>query len=218
MIQTHFRGVQEAALVFNLLPATYVDPSWIEVPHPWRDRLTRLRAPAARQILSKHLLVQHGVDGCYDFDFSSVEKAVFLQSPRELHALAALAGLLHHRESLRRMVSGGVLARLATELGAATVERALVNLPAPDFLPPPETDMDRGAEALRPQLVASGASWLFGLLLPDWRAVAVRARLKFCREAVSRAPLVLDAAARASSVRYLQEHLLAGEALCPLST
>jgi hypothetical protein len=211
-------GMNEAVIVFNLLPATYADASWIDVPTLWRDRLQRLESQAARMALSDWLLAQQGMANCYDFDFAPFEKALFLQSPPELKKLAAMVGLLRHRESLRRMIAGGTLARLAEELGAESFEWGLMKLPTQDFLPPPEASLDRSAERLLPQLVADGAPCLLGLLRPAWRAVAVRARLKFSRAIAGRPPVTFDDGARQASLVYLKTHMLKEGTLWPSST
>lgn len=215
MLPVQSSGIHEAIIVFNLLPATYVDPSWIEAPQPWRDRLVQLRSPGARSVLSNWLLTQHGLSECYDFDFSSIEKTLFLQGRRELQMLAAAIGVLRHRDALRRMITGGTLARLGEELGAASLHRWLVELPSPDFLPSPETSIDRCAERLLPQFIASGAPCLLGLLKPAWHAVTARARFKFPRELAVLPSVVLNGAAHAASLSYLKTHLLNEGDLCP---
>lgn len=213
MTQLMSGGMQEAIIVFNLLPATYADPSWIDVPSPWRERLAGLQSPAARAALSDWLLDRLGVADCVDFDFPEVEKAMFLMAPRDLQTLAATVGLLRHRATLKRMIAGGVLARLGKELGARSLQDGLVNLPLPDSLPPPDAAFDQNEESLMPQLVAAGAPWLLGFLRPAWHAVAMRARLKFSRELAAQPPVPLDGEMRESALRYLKVHLLKKEAV-----
>jgi hypothetical protein len=147
----------------------------------------------------------------YDFDFADIEKAMFLLGPEELQALAAKVGLLRHRETLRRMIAGGILGRLGKELGAPAVQEGLVTLPMHDSLPPPDAVFDQNEEWLMPQLVAAGAPWLLGFLRPAWHAVAMRARLKFSRELAAQPPVLLDGDRRDSALRYLKTHLLKKE-------
>jgi hypothetical protein len=208
MFQVQSSGIHEAILVFNLLPATYVDPSWIDAPPVWRTRLAQLQSTGGQRALSDWLLAQHHLAGCYDFDFSPLEKALFLQGPLELQRLAAVIGVVRHRESLRRMIGGGTLARLGKELGAELLDKGLVRLPPMDWIVAPDSGIDRDAERLLPQLLASGTPWLLGVLQPSWRAVAARARLKFPRELASRPPLVLQDSARSKSIEYLKKHFL----------
>lgn len=206
-------GTQEAIIVFNLLPATYADPTWIDVPAPWRERLTQLKSPAARQALSDWLLARLEVADCHDFDFSAIEKAMFLLGPAELQSLAAKVGLLRHRETLRRMIAGGILARLGKELGPEAVREGVATLPMPESLPPPDAVFDENEECLKPQLVAAGAPWLLGFLRPGWHAVAMRARLKFSRELAAQPPVPLEGDMRDSALSYLKTHLLKRESL-----
>lgn len=213
MTQLRANGLQEAIIVFNLLPATYADPSWIDAPAPWRMRLAALQAPAARTALSDWLLARLGVADCVDFDFSDIEKAMFLMPPQDLQALAAKVGLLRHRHALKRMIAGGILGRLGKELGTPALQDGLVDLPLPDSLPPPDAVFDPQQEHLRPQLVAAGAPWLLGFLQPGWHAVAMRARLKFSRELAAQPPVPLEGETRHAALRYLKTYLLKRESL-----
>lgn len=213
MAQLQAAGLQEAIIVFNLLPGSYADPSWIDAPPAWRDRLASLQSPAARATLSDWLLARHGLDGLYDFEFSEVEKVMFLMAPTDLQLLSAKAGLLRHRDGLRRMIAGGTMARLAQEVGADAVQEGLAGLPTADFLPPPEHPLDLGAERLFPQLVEAGLPWLLGFLKPSWGAVEKRVRLKFPRALAAMQPLEQDEVALDIGLHYLKVHLLKREAL-----
>jgi hypothetical protein len=208
MFQVKSSGMYEAVIAFNLLPATYADASWIDAPLPWRERLTRLRSPGAQFALSEWLLARNNLSGVFDFDFSGIEKTMFLQRPQDLLKLAATLGLLRHRETLRMMIAGGTLARLAREIGAATLERVLVDLPSPEFLPPAEDGIDRAAELLLPQFVASGVAILLGMLEPECRAVRVRAQFKFPRHLVPHCPTLLVEEQRLAAIAYLKTYLL----------
>lgn len=208
MFQVQSSGIYEAVIAFNLLPATYVDASWIDAPAPWCDRLTRLRSPGAQFALSEWLLAQNDLQGVYDFEFSSIEKKMFLQRPQDLLQLAATLGLLRRRETLRMMIAGGTLARLAQEIGGTTLERVLVDLPAPEFMPPEANGIDRGAERLLPQFVASGVSILLGMLEPECRAVRIRAQFKFPRHLVPSHPAPLVGEQREAAIGYLKTYVL----------
>jgi hypothetical protein len=208
MFQAMSSGIHEAILVFNLLPATYADPSWIDAPAPWRERLAQLQSPGARQVLSDWLLQQNGIAGRYDFDFTHVEKALFLQDPRDLRRLAVTIGVMRHRSVLRRMITGGTLARLGQEIGTETLETGLVRLPALECLSAPDADLDCAVPQLLPQLLASGMSWLLGLLDPAWREVSMRARFKFPRSLATTPPMRLDVEARTMSVSYVKRHFM----------
>ena len=208
MFQIKSSGIHEAVIAFNLMPATYVHASWVDVPDAWRERLLRVRSPGAQFALSEWLLAQHQLSGVLDFDFSCMEKNLFLQRPQELLQLAGKLGLLRHRETLRLMIAGGTLARVAQEIGGTTLERLLVDLPAPAFLPPPTRAIDRAAGALLPQFIESGASILLGMLPPDCRAVRIRAQFKFPRHLVAQPPSLLCNEQREAAVRYLKTYLL----------
>lgn len=206
-------GLTEAIIVFNLLPATYADPTWIDAPAPWRARLQHLQSPSARAALSEWLLQRLGVANCHDFDFGDVEKAMFLLGPQELQALAAKVGLLRYRDALRCRIGGGLFARLASEVGAETVQQGLAGLPPAASLPPPDAEFDIDQKHLLPQLVAAGAPWLLGFLRPAWHAVAMRARLKFSRELAAQPPVPLEGVERDAALAYLKMHLLKKESV-----
>ena len=213
MLNTPIPGMTEAVMVFNFLPATYVDPSWIDAPEPWRDRLACLKAPAARQVLSDWLLAQHGVAGDFDFDFSCIEKALFLQDAGDLLRLAALMGLLRQRGEVRKMAAGGILPRLDTELGNDSLAWVLARLPDADFLPPSEYAIDYDEKPLMPQFAACGIPCLVGLVMPQSRAVAVRARLKFARHLLYQPAIVFPQDAREAFITYLKAHVFKERAL-----
>lgn len=207
MLRTPISGMTEAIMVFNFLPATYTDPSWIDAPDPWRNRLARLKAPAARQVLSEWLLEQHGVADSFDFDFSSIEKALFLQDAGGLQRLAAIVGLLRQRADVRKMAAGGVLPRLASELGNDSLGWVLARLPEADFLPPSAYGIDYDEKALMPQFAACGIPCLLGLVMPQSHAVAVRARLKFPRHLLYQPAIVFSQEAREAFIAYLKAHV-----------
>jgi len=208
MFQVKSSGMYEAVIAFNLLPATYVDASWIDAPVPWSDRLACLRSPGAQFALSEWLMAKNGLSGVFDFNFTCIEKIMFLQRSQDLLLLAATLGLLRHRETLRLMIAGGTLARLAQEVGGTVMERVLVDLPSPEFLPPAESGIDRGAERMLPQFVASGVSILLGMLEPECRAVRVRAQFKFPRHLVPQHPTLLVSQQRDAAITYLKTYLL----------
>lgn len=208
MAQLRSSGIREAIIVFNLLPATYADPSWIDAYAPWHDRLANLKSPVARSVLSQWLLARNGLADCYDFEFREAEKALFLLDARELKLLCAKIGMMRHRQALRRMISGGVLAQLGKEVGEGQLREALVMLPIPESLPPPDADFLHASQQLMPQLIASGLPWVLALLRPEWRAVSLRARLKFGREHAGVHPLSWTDDERASALQYLDTYLL----------
>lgn len=207
MLNAPVPGMGEAIMVFNYLPATYVDPSWIDAPAPWCDRLAGLKAPVARQVLSDWLLARHGVADKFDFDFSCIEKALFLQEPGDLLRLAATIGLLRQRGEVRKMAAGGVLPRLAAELGCGSVDWVLARLPDAGFLPPCSYGIDYDAAELMPQFAACGIPCLMGLVLPQSEAVATRARMKFARHLLYQPAIVFAQDAREAFAAYLKAHV-----------
>lgn len=213
MLKTTIDGMSEAIMVFNFLPATYADPSWIDAPEPWRTRLLGLRSAAARQVLSDWLLAKIDAIECFDFDFSQIQKAIFLQERSALLRLAAVIGLLRHRDEVRKLAAGGVLSRLAGEFGGDSLEWVLVRLPDTDCLPSATYDIDYCADTLIPQFAASGISYLLGLLPLESRAVIGRARLKFPRALLFQPPTMLLESERKSGIVYLKRHVFKEGAL-----
>jgi len=205
-------GLQEAAIVFNLLPATYAHPSWFDVPAPLDERLATLQSPAARAAASDWLLTRYGAAARWDFDFAPLDKALFLLSPGELQKLAARIGVLRHRAVLRCAIGGGVLARLGGQLGATALQAILAGPPAPASLPLADEALDLDAPDLLPQLVEAGLPWLFAFLRPEWEAVTVRAQMKFPRSMLPQPKLTLEEDEREFGLAFLQTQLLAQEA------
>ncbi|MCW7542113.1 Yop proteins translocation protein K [Aquabacterium sp. A7-Y] len=114
-------------LKFNLLPALYAHPSWI-------DRLTvdALGSPApslkpvvwrpvsafATRRLSVRLLDAHGINGLVDFDFSDRGKRLALLGGEQLVEVAALTSAVVLRDRLRTLVRAEQVAHLQRTMGA----------------------------------------------------------------------------------------------------
>jgi len=202
---------KKTVLMFNFMPATYTDASWYEAAPAVRTRLAQLHSVGAKRALSDWLLRRYDLVACTDFDLTTPpDKVLCLREPAWLRRLAALIGLLRYRDSLRRSIGGGTLRRIGEELGGQVVQQALVRWPAPEFLQAPEKDIDTSAQRLEPQLLASGARWLFGVLDASGRAVSARVRFKFERALAEQEPILVDDEARAAGLDYLKAHVLGG--------
>ncbi|MCC5811367.1 MAG: SctK family type III secretion system sorting platform protein [Ectothiorhodospiraceae bacterium] len=167
------------AVQFNLLPATYADPSWLQLLDPAGSPGTLERTPPSAfwaKRLSRRLLEAWDLDRMYDFDFADPGKRVALMEPPALTEASLLTAAVLVRSSLRTIVHGPTVAQLHEALGANAHRIALSwEIPTPEL---PRVFTELPAETPDPEQWARHAMALAAEVIPP-AATGVSARMRF---------------------------------------
>lgn len=174
---------------FNCRVASFAHASWIA--HP---------ALVGHPACSAHLLARHGLSGCHDWRCDAPAKRLWLLDGGSLAALAVSLGGVAQAPLLRRTLRRERRQALQNTWPKPAWDAAHDALaPRLDGLLPAAAAPSEGGEAL----TRLGAQVLRGLLEPDWRAVAGRARLRLPRPWADDDALALPAAERSALQNWI---------------
>jgi hypothetical protein len=121
-VQLAAPDIFELELHFNLFPATYAHPSWIERLGFCEFMSDRADLPTSSthwiRTVSDALLTERGLEQQFDFDFSSPRKRIALLDAGIAVAVATYVAAILLRDQLRTVIARAAVAEIRAKIGA----------------------------------------------------------------------------------------------------
>ncbi|MDY7577163.1 SctK family type III secretion system sorting platform protein [Herbaspirillum sp. RTI4] len=169
---------------FNFRPETYVHESWYADDWPAMYRQPTAFRTAGVKRLAAMLNAQHGLSHCYEFNFSSPARRLFLLPGDVLEVLATALGLLFFQSYVLDLAGAGRLAFLHDGFGRRLTTLVAVRCPSVAFAAVATLAEEvpfLSLPSLRLLCAALGRRMLLTLAEGEGIPVVTRTRLKYAR-------------------------------------